>query len=482
MNKKAKVSNNKFKEIWSILTNKKVIISIVVTLILLILFRIGAIIPMPYVKINASLNSGTTFLDMMNLLGGGGLTNVSIFAIGISPYITAQIILQLLSTDLVPPLARLAKSGERGRKKIEIYTRILALPLACIQAFAILETLSRGGDNSYISFSSNMTFAKNSAEYYFFFISLMVAGTYISIFLADLITKRGVGNGMTLIILAGIVGSFFNSFQTVFNNLQNIGGAYKSIIQIISFIVYMILYVILLLAVVFINGSIRKIPIQQVGQSLSKDPKDLSYLPIKINSVGVMPVIFASSLMTIPSTIAQFLDPSSRSVYVINEFFSLNGIVGIFIYFMFIMLFTFFYSYIQLNPEKISNDFKKTGRFVVGIKMGIDTEKHISKVIYRINWIGGPFLGFIAILPYLISVITLKASGGTINIPTSAALGGTGIIIMVTGSLEVWSSIKSTATTTNYQYKRKEIEQIILDKGETTTKDVDKANEDSQLW
>lgn len=480
MNKNTKISNNKLKEIWSILTNKKVIISIVVTLILLILFRIGAIIPMPYVKVNAPSNSGTTFLDMMNLLGGGGLTNVSIFAIGISPYITAQIILQLLSTDIIPPLSRLVKSGERGRKKIEIYTRILTLPLACIQAFAILETLSRDGTNSYITFSSSMTFAKNSAVYYFFFISLMVAGTYVSIFLADLITKRGVGNGMTMIILAGIVGSFFNSFKIVFDNLANIGGAYKYIIQIISFIVYLILYILLLMAVVFINGSKRKIPIQQVGQSLSKDPNELSYLPIKINSVGVMPVIFASSLMTIPSTVAQFLDQSSNSVYIINEYFSLNGISGIFIYFLFIMLFTFFYSYIQLNPEKLSNDFKKTGRFVVGVKMGSDTEKHISRVIYRINWIGAPFLGIIAILPYLISVITSKASGGTINIPTSAALGGTGIIIMVSASLELWSSIKSTATTTNYQYKRKEIEQIIISKSDLNN--VENQDEDSKLW
>ncbi|MDE6473185.1 MAG: preprotein translocase subunit SecY [Ureaplasma sp.] len=463
---------SRWQEFKSIFTNKKVLTAIFVTLAILILFRIGSILPMPYIRLSDQLLNNTssnnsTFFDMMNLLGGGGLSRISIFAIGISPYITAQIIMQLLSTELIPPLARMVKSGERGRKKIEIITRIVTLPIAAIQAYAILTmvTSNTAQDGSQlVTFASSMTFEQFSPTFYFFFIALMLSGTYISIFLGDLITKRGVGNGMTLIILAGILSSFFNSFGIVFAAFKDISTTNPVIVQVIAFMVYVVFYILLLLAVVFINGSVRKIPIQQIGQTLSKNPEELSYLPIKINAVGVIPVIFASSIMTIPSTISQFLDQTSSSAIVINNYFSLNSYTGILLYFLLIILFTFFYSYVQLNPQKISDDFKKSGRFIPGIKVGNDTEKHIGKIIFRVNWIGAPFLGIIATLPYLISCIWPI-------IPSNAALGGTGIVIIVSATVEVWQSIKSTATTTNYQYKRKEIEQGLFD-----------SSSESKLW
>lgn len=472
MNKNNIGMKNRWQEFKSIFTNKKVLTAIFVTLAILILFRIGSILPMPYIRLSDQLLNNTssnnsTFFDMMNLLGGGGLSRISIFAIGISPYITAQIIMQLLSTELIPPLARMVKSGERGRKKIEIITRIVTLPIAAIQAYAILTmvTSNTAQDGSQlVTFASSMTFEQFSPTFYFFFIALMLSGTYISIFLGDLITKRGVGNGMTLIILAGILSSFFNSFGIVFAAFKDISTTNPVIVQVIAFMVYVVFYILLLLAVVFINGSVRKIPIQQIGQTLSKNPEELSYLPIKINAVGVIPVIFASSIMTIPSTISQFLDQTSSSAIVINNYFSLNSYTGILLYFLLIILFTFFYSYVQLNPQKISDDFKKSGRFIPGIKVGNDTEKHIGKIIFRVNWIGAPFLGIIATLPYLISCIWPI-------IPSNAALGGTGIVIIVSATVEVWQSIKSTATTTNYQYKRKEIEQGLFD-----------SSSESKLW
>ncbi len=472
MNKNNIGMKSRWQEFKSIFTNKKVLTAIFVTLAILILFRIGSILPMPYIRLSDQLLNNTssnnsTFFDMMNLLGGGGLSRISIFAIGISPYITAQIIMQLLSTELIPPLARMVKSGERGRKKIEIITRIVTLPIAAIQAYAILTmvTSNTAQDGSQlVTFASSMTFEQFSPTFYFFFIALMLSGTYISIFLGDLITKRGVGNGMTLIILAGILSSFFNSFGIVFAAFKDISTTNPVIVQVIAFMVYVVFYILLLLAVVFINGSVRKIPIQQIGQTLSKNPEELSYLPIKINAVGVIPVIFASSIMTIPSTISQFLDQTSSSAIVINNYFSLNSYTGILLYFLLIILFTFFYSYVQLNPQKISDDFKKSGRFIPGIKVGNDTEKHIGKIIFRVNWIGAPFLGIIATLPYLISCIWPI-------IPSNAALGGTGIVIIVSATVEVWQSIKSTATTTNYQYKRKEIEQGLFD-----------SSSESKLW
>lgn len=460
--------------------NRKVIIAIITTLGILVLFRIGSVVPMPFVKITKSEFDDNSFLQIMNLLGGGGLSQFSIFAIGISPYITAQIIIQLLSSDLIPPLSRLSKSGEKGRKKIEIITRILTLPFAIVQAYAIMSMMVN--QTLIISISSNLPMVKGSAEFYVFYIVLMVAGTYISILLGDLISKRGVGNGMTLIIITGIIASLFNSFHTVFNSLQNITAQNTQLVTMVAFIVYIFFYFLVLIGVIFIDGSVRKIPIQQVGQSFSRDSKELSYLPIKINSASVIPVIFASSIMTIPTTVAQLLPQSSASVIFINQYISLDSISGLVIYFFLIILFTFFYSYVQLNPNKISEDFKKSGRFIPGVKVGEDTEKHISKILYRINWIGGPFLAIVASLPYIVSIVTKAASNNIIVIPSYASLGGTGIVIMVTGTIDLWESIKSTAKTATYSYQKKELAQSltnIINNSESVNSVKD---DESQLW
>lgn len=479
VNKKKKNYSPGVQEFLNIFKNKKVIIAILVTLGILVLFRIASVIPMPFVELKVqSDGSDNSFMQMMNLLGGGGLTQVSLFAIGISPYITAQIIVQLLSSDLIPPLARMAKSGERGRKKMEVITRLLTLPFAGIQAYAIL-AMATNETTGFIQFSSHLPFSINSPLYYFFYIGLMIAGTYIAIFLGDLITKRGVGNGVTLIILSGIIASLFNSFQTVFINLSGITGQNHQLVSSISFVVYLCFYIIVLLSVIFINGSVRKIPIQQVGQAMTKNESELSYLPIKINSAGVVPVIFASSLMTIPSTVAQFLPEASSGRIWIQSYMSLTSVSGLIIYFFLIILFTFFYSYVQLNPNKISEDFKKSGRFIPGIKMGRDTETHISRTLFRINWIGGPFLALIASLPYIVSIASAAASHGAVQIPSYAALGGTGIVIMVSGTIELWQSIKSAATTTSYTYQRKEIEASLSNITNNTNVDLE---DDSQLW
>lgn len=457
--------------------NRKVIISVITTLGILILFRIGSVVPMPFIKITSTGLNNNSFLQIMNLLGGGGLTQFSIFAIGISPYITAQIIVQLLSSELIPPLSRLTKSGEKGRKKIEVITRLLTLPFAIVQAYAIMSMLLN--QTSIISISTNMPLVKGSAGFYAFYIVLMISGTYISILLGDLISKRGVGNGMTLIIITGIVSSLFSSFRTVFNSLQSINSQNSNLVSIVAFIVYMFFYMLVLVGVIFIDGSVRKIPIQQVGQSFSRESKELSYLPIKINSASVIPVIFASSIMTIPTTIAQLLPASSSSAIFINQYISLTSVSGIIVYFILIILFTFFYSYVQLNPNKISEDFKKSGRFIPGIKVGQDTEKYISKILYRVNWIGGPFLAVIASLPYIVSIVVKTASYNLIDIPSYASLGGTGIVIMVAGTIELWESIKSTAKTANYSYQKKEIIQSLTN----TINNNDSAKDDeSQLW
>lgn len=190
------------------------------------------------------------------------------------------------------------------------------------------------------------------------------------------------------------------------------------------------------------NGSVRKIPVQQIGQGLSKEVDEMPYLPIKLNAAGVIPVIFASSIMTIPPTIAQFLAKDSSVASFISNYLAIEKPVGLTIYAILILLFGFFYSHIQVNSEKLAENFQKSGKFIPGVKMGEETQKYISRTLNRVNFIGVPFLMLIAIIPYIISLTT--------NIPSGLALGGTGIIIMVTGALDFWSSLKSAQT--NYTY------------------------------
>lgn len=454
----------------SLLRNRDFMISVFVTLFLVVLFRVISIIPLPGIQINqTNQNQNTTdFFALFNLLGGGGLSQLSLFAVGISPYISSQIIMQLLSTDLIPPLSKLAKSGELGRRRIEVITRIITLPFAIVQAFAIIE-LAAAGTTNVITLTPNNDLSKA------FLIITMTAGSYLAIFIGDMISKKGVGNGITLLILSGILAQLPNGFITAYQVLSGLVITINPLLtNIINFSVYLLAFLILLLATTFINLSVRKIPIQQTGQGMVDDLKTLPYLPIKVNAAGVIPVIFASSIMSIPITIAQF-QQASESRWFVEDYLSLSTPVGIVLYAIFIILFTFFYSYIQINPEQLSKNFEKSHRFIPGIRPGYDTEKHISKVLLRTNFIGAPFLAIVAVIPYIISI--------TLHIPNTLSLGGTGIIIMVSASLELYNSLKSAATTTNYQQMRNQMATSIS--GFTSAQQVvdviDQTGEKSQL-
>lgn len=441
------------RQIRNIFTSKTVLVSLFVTLGIMIFYNFISKIHMPFISLSDDATSGNSLFQMLNLLGGGGLTNMSMFAIGISPYITAQIIIQLLSSDVVPVLARWAKGGEKGKKKIEILSRVLTLPFAILQAYSIIALFST--QSGLISFSGPNGETSISGFYIFFYIVLMVAGTYISIFLSDIISKRGVGNGVTTIILVGIVSSLIPNFITVFTNIT--GAISGQLYQVMSFIVYVIFYCGILWTITFVHCSSRRIPIQQTGQSLLKLGDELPYLPFKLNTGGVIPVIFASSLMTLPLTIGEIIsnvDANNGFAKFALSTFKFDSWPGICIYVVLIILFTFFYSYVQLNPERISKDFMKSGRFIIGVKIGKTTEKYISKVLYRINWIGGPFLAVVAALPYIASA----ATNGVI--PSNSALGGTGIIILVSGTLDMWQAIVSNSTASSYTIKRRKIEMI----------------------
>ncbi len=439
-----------FREIF---TNKNVIFSMLITLTLLVFFHFVTTLSIPGIKLPDGYHQSDSFASMLNLLAGGGLAKMSWFAVGVGPYITAQILVQLLSSDLIPPMARMAKQGERGRRKLEIITRILTLPFCLAQAYAVIAMILKSGSSgsSSITIFGHSALNELSGGEIFALLLTFTGGTYICIFIGDIITKRGVGNGVTLLILAGIVGSIIPDFSYAFHSISskiNPGTSTASLSVALSFILYISFFVLILLAAVYINAATRKIPVQQVGQGLSFKTKDLAYLPIKLNPAGVIPVIFASSIITIPGTIAQFL-PEDNAKWILQDYFTLNSWVGMALYFVFIILFSFFYSYVQINPAQLAENFEKSGKFIPGVKNGEDTEKQITKVLARINWIGAPFLAIIAISPYLLSKVT--------GIPSGLSLGGTGIIIIVSGTLELWNSIKSASTTSGYNVTRTKI-------------------------
>lgn len=476
-NQTTNTTGKKIKQTFkSIFTNKTVLVSLLITFFFVVFYHLGTMLTLPLVKLPGTYTSPGSFVDMLNLLSAGGLEHMSIFAIGLGPYITSQIIIQLLSSDLIKPLAKMAKAGERGKKKLEIITRILTLPFCFVQAYAtlalILSTRSGGGSTgiSIITFSGETVteISQVPGAELFCLMLLLTAGTYIAIFVGDMITKRGVGNGVTTLILVGIVSQIFGSFRNIFSFISEKLSGTNEVTIVLSCILYVIFFVVLLLVVIFINGATRKIPIQQTGQGLIDDKKELPYLPIKLNSAGVIPVIFASSVITIPGTIAQFL-PNGEAKWFIEDWLTLNSGVGVAIYFVLIILFSFFYSYIQINPEQIAENFQKGGKFIPGVRVGEDTEKHISKVLYRINWIGAPFLAIVASIPYILTLAT--------GIPSGMSLSGTGIIIMVTASIELWAAIKSATTTSGYVATRRNIEHSRYQEQES-----EKDKKVTQLW
>ncbi len=451
--------NKGWRNLIQIFKNKKVLSGIFFTVFLLVIFHICSTITLPGISIPKQYNQND-FAGMLNLLAGGGLSRMSFFAIGVGPYITSQIIVQLLSSDLIAPLSRIQKQGERGKKKLEIITRVLTLPFCFVQSYAIMAMiLNMNNQQTGATFSifGKSSIAELSAGEIFALMMIFTGGTYIAMFLGDMITKRGVGNGVTVIIFAGIISDLFGNFVSVYNTIASKfpqTEATYTLVVILTFIIYMAFYFLVLLVVTFINGSIRKIPIQQTGEGLTSDAKNLSYLPIKFNSAGVIPVIFASSIMTIPATIVQFLQEGDAK-WVIEEYFTLQSWTGMSLYFILTILFTFFYSYVQLNPTQIQENFEKSGKFIPGVKSGENTSKHITKVLNRINWMGGPFLAVIATLPYFISKVA--------DIPSGLALGGTGIIIVVSASIEIWNSINSAITNTGYEQTRKTIQAKYFD-------------------
>lgn len=415
--------------------NKDIRGKILFTLAMLFIYRLGAAIPAPGVNVDA-ISAGildNSILNMMNLLGGGAMQQMSIFSMGVGPYITASIVIQLLSMDVIPALSEMAKSGQQGRQKMDKITRYLAVILSFVQAFSLVYTF----DNQASPILQDGGFAS-----YLYIATIFTAGTMFLLWIGDRITAKGVGNGVSIIIFAGIVSSIPFQFVQVYNILVDSSSNTAMINGLIMFAVYLSMYLAIIVLVVFMQKAERKIPIQYTSSSQAQGKKDITFLPLKINSASVIPVIFASAIMTAPQMILSFF-PTSGFLATLSGILSLQSISGLVIYGVLIILFTFFYTNMQIDPSKISENLGKSGTYIPGIRPGNETKEYVSKVLNRITVLGALFLLAIALLPHILPMVT--------NLPASVAMGGTGIIIVVGVAMETTSQLKGQLTQKQYR-------------------------------
>ncbi len=435
------------KKFVAILRNKEIMSRIVFTIVILFIFRLGAQITIPGVTLDSSYSDYLTSnnaLALMNLLGGGTLSTFSIFALGVSPYITAQIIINLLSADVLPALTDLKRQGQYGRKKIEMATRYLTLLIGAVEAYGIIQMM-QSGSYSYISFSTSSWLT------YVYLVVIMLAGSMLVMWLGDQISQKGIGNGISMIIFAGIVSSLPQQIVTAFSTwVYGSAGTGKELAGVLEFLVYVLVFLLIIAFVTFIELSQRKIPVQHSGKSggQTQSMSKASFLPIKVNSAGVIPVIFANSLMMIPSIIAAFAGGSGNAHWLdvfnssaLFEMTTSNGGSwympwGLLIYIALIIAFTYFYANIQINPQQLAENFQKNGSYIPGIRPGNETERYVRKVLNRVTFIGAMALMFIAALP---QVLTMS---GIFGDNTSLALGGTGLIIVVGVAIELKNQVE----------------------------------------
>ncbi len=425
------------KKIASIFKNKEIMSRIMFTIMILLVIRIGAAITVPGVTVGEELGNAmnsASAVALMDMLGGGALESFSIFALGVSPYITAQIIIQLLSKDVLPAFTELSKQGQYGRKKTEMATRYLTLMLGAVQAYGIIKTMENG---DYVTVNNPGFWT------YAYIVTIMLAGAMTVMWLGDQITEKGLGNGISMVIFAGIVRGLPNKIKTAFVSWVGTGEAYKEPPLVIKgwilFLLYIIAFVLILAFVVFIELAKRKIPVQHTGKSggQTASMSRASFLPIKVNSAGVIPVIFASSIMMTPTVIASFISsetPEWLKIFSYTEMFDMGGWKmpwGLIIYITLIMLFAFFYATLQIDPEQLAENFRKNGSYIPGVRPGNETERYVKKVVNRVTCIGALALTFIAALPVVLTLTGLFGSN------SSLAIGGTGLIIAVGVSLEL---------------------------------------------
>ena len=404
---------------------------IIFTFALFAVFRLFAHIPIPGVDLAklTELFKSNQFLGLLDIFSGGTLVNFSVMALGLNPYINASIILQLL-TMVFPQLEALSKEGEWGRQKINQYTRLITIPLAAVQAIGMYALLRNQQIISEFSPLALVTM-----------ILTMTAGTVFLMWLGELITENGVGNGISLIIFTGIVGRLpitIGQTATVTTGQQ-----------VTNTMIFLVLAIVVIAAIVVVNEAVRQIAVQYARRIRGNKMYggNSSYLPLRINQAGVIPIIFAVSLVLLPQIIGQFLAQTKQAQLVgIGQFlsstFNPEGIIYNVLYFLLVVGFTYFYTAVTFNPQKIADEIQKYGGFIPGIRPGKATANYLQYILTRLTLAGAVFLGTIAILPSIARSFT-----GI----TTMMLGGTGVLIVVSVVLETTKALEAQLVMRNYE-------------------------------
>ncbi len=413
-----------------VLKNKDLKKKIVFTLLAFLLYRVAVFITIPMINIPETFFDND-LMGVFNAFSGGALKNFSVVALGVGPYITASIVVQILQMDIVPKISEWAEEGPTGKQKITQLTRYLAIFLAFVQALALTIGIT----------IFDIGVEANPLVFVYLAITI-TAGTAFLLWLGDQITVKGIGNGVSMIIAAGIISSMPTMYRSLWQTFVSIDTA--NLWSYTQFAIVVLLMLVVLLAVIYMQAVIRKIPIQYANRGSSQlRGKHDSSVPIKLNSAGVVPVIFAVTLLSLPLTIIGYLNVSGTSLTVMTEIFSQAKPLGFMLYIILIYVFTFFYAFMQINPEKISDNLSKQNAFIPGIRPGEETELYISRVMFKVTLLGALYLAIVASIP-LISIWIF-------NLPTSVQVGGTSLLIVVGVAVETFKQVQTEANKQEYK-------------------------------
>ena len=403
---------------------------IIFTLCMLLIFRIGAQIPVPGMNreiLAQTFDSDTGLFALFNLFSGGAFSNFTIFALSITPYITASIILQLL-TIAIPALERLSREGTEGRKKIAQYTRYLTVALAVVQAIGVTIGLFRKALSSTDVFSIIVI------------VMVLTAGTAVLMWLGEQINENGIGNGISLIIFAGIIARLPSACQEIWNKLA------EGTMSIVTLIVFLLFCAVVIVGIILIQQGQRRIPVQYAKRVVGRKMYggQATHIPLKVNQAGVIPVIFSMAFLQFPLTITYFMNAKGDAAQWIEKWLAPTGSPGVWVYAAFnavlIIFFTYFYTSVTFNPIKVAQNLKANGGFIPGIRPGKTTIEYLNRVMTRITFVGAIFLALVAILPTIVSQL-----GGL-----SFHFGGTSLLIAVGVALDTMKQLENQMVMRNY--------------------------------
>ena len=408
--------------------NKDLRKRIYITLFCLGLFALGSSVTIPWAT---QIYQDLGFLEIFNIMSGGGLRSFSIFALGVSPYITASIITQLLQMDIIPYFKDLKEQGYTGRQKINKINRYLGILIGFFQAY-VLCIAYMGDVGVFVQLKTAL---------------VMTAGTAFCLWMGDQITNKGIGNGQSMLIMAGIILSMPSIFTGAYYGFIT-SGTYEPALGIFFFSLFILVYILIIVGIIWIQLAERRIPIQYANKSTSAYGAQNSFLPIKLNSAGVMPVIFASILTTIPATIVA-LTKNQSAIDFVNKYIVYNSPTGFILYIILILFFGYFYTFMVMNPDEMSKNLNERGGYIPGIRPGEDTSNYISNSMGKLTLVGSIFLVILAAIPIIFSLI--------FGLSSQVTIGGTGMLIVVGVAIETYKQMESSLVSRSYTAKRKRL-------------------------